>query len=52
MSRLGKAELVHGEYLTLEESLAALGAVDADDVVDLAADLAARRRTLTVVGPS
>jgi predicted Zn-dependent peptidase len=51
MSRLGKAELVHGEYLTLDDSLARVRAVTADGVRDLAADLAARPRSLAVVGP-
>ncbi len=51
MSRLGKAELVHGEFLTLDESLSRVRAVTQDDVAALAADLAARPRSLTVVGP-
>lgn len=51
MSRLGKAELVHGEYVTLDEALARVRSVGADDVRALAADLAARPRSLTVVGP-
>ena len=51
MSRLGKAELVHGEYLTLDESLARVRAVTAEAVQELARDLAARPRSLAVVGP-
>jgi predicted Zn-dependent peptidase len=51
MTRLGKAELVHGEYLTLDQTLAAIDAVTADDVRDLATDLAGRPRSLAVVGP-
>ncbi|MFN8080400.1 MAG: pitrilysin family protein [Kineosporiaceae bacterium] len=51
MTRLGKAELVHGEFLTLEESLRRVRAVTADDVAALAADLASRPRSLPVVGP-
>jgi predicted Zn-dependent peptidase len=51
MSRLGKAELVHGEYLSLDESLRRVRAVTAADVQALAADLAARPRVLAVVGP-
>ncbi|MFZ0161531.1 MAG: pitrilysin family protein [Kineosporiaceae bacterium] len=51
MSRLGKAELVHGEFLTLDESLSRVRAVGRHDVAALAADLAARPRSLTVVGP-
>lgn len=51
MSRLGKAELVHGEYLTLDDALARVRAVTAEDVQALAADLAGRSRCLAVVGP-
>ncbi len=51
MSRLGKAELVHGEFLTQEESLRRVRAVSVEDVVALAAELAGRPRSLTVVGP-
>jgi predicted Zn-dependent peptidase len=51
MSRLGKAELVHGEFTGLDESLARVRAVTADQVRELAADLAARPRSLAVVGP-
>jgi predicted Zn-dependent peptidase len=51
MSRLGKAELVYGEYVSLEEALTRIGAVTVEDVQLLAADLAARPRSLAVVGP-
>ncbi len=51
MSRLGKAELVHGEFLTVDETLAGVRAVTRDDVAALAHELAARPRSLTVVGP-
>ncbi|PJI94397.1 M16 family metallopeptidase [Luteimicrobium subarcticum] len=51
MSRLGRAELVFGELLTLEESLERIAAVTLDEVRDLAADLAARPRTVVRVGP-
>ncbi len=51
MSRLGKAELVHGEFTSLDESLVRVRQVTADDVRTLAADLAARPRSLAVVGP-
>src|SRR5690606_35012412 len=40
MSRLGKAELVHGELLSLEEALDRMRSVTADDVQSLAKDLA------------
>ncbi len=51
MSRLGKAELVFGEILSLEESLERIRAVTAEDVRDLAAELAARPRSVVRVGP-
>jgi predicted Zn-dependent peptidase len=51
MSRLGKAELVYGEYVGLDEALQQIGQVSAEDVQALAADLAGRPRSLTVVGP-
>ena len=51
MSRLGKAELVHGEFTDLDESLARIRAVTTHDVQALAADLAGRPRSLAVVGP-
>ena len=51
MSRLGKAELVHGEFLGLDESLERINVVTADDVQSLARDLTSRPLTLAVVGP-
>jgi predicted Zn-dependent peptidase len=51
MSRLGKAELVHGEFFGLDESLARVRAVTVDQVQKLAVELAARPRSLAVVGP-
>jgi predicted Zn-dependent peptidase len=51
MSRLGKAELVHGEFTGLDESLARVREVTTDDVRALAAELAGRPRSLAVVGP-
>ena len=51
MSRLGKAELVHGEYLGLDLALERIRAVSAADVQSLAQDLASRPLTLAVVGP-
>ena len=51
MSRLGRAELVHGAFVSIEEILAAVRAVTADDVRALAAELAAGPRSLAVVGP-
>ncbi len=51
MTRLGRAELVHGEFVSLDETLTRLRSVTADDVRALAADLAGRPRSLAVVGP-
>ena len=51
MSRLGKAELVHGEYLGLDLALDRIRAVTAADVQSLAVDLSSRELTLAVVGP-
>jgi predicted Zn-dependent peptidase len=51
MSRLGKAELVHGEYLGLDLALQRIRAVTAADVQSLAVDLSSRDLTLAVVGP-
>ncbi|QCB93949.1 M16 family metallopeptidase [Cellulomonas shaoxiangyii] len=51
MSRLGKAELVHGELLSLDESLERVRAVTAAEVQELAAELAAAPRSVVRVGP-
>jgi predicted Zn-dependent peptidase len=51
MSRLGKAELVHGELLSVDESLDRIRAVTAADVQELAAELASRPRSVVRVGP-
>lgn len=51
MSRLGKAELVQGEYLGVDDALGRIRSVTAEQVRELAADLAARPRSLAVVGP-
>ena len=51
MTRLGKAELVTGELLSVDESLDRIRAVTATQVQDLAADLAARPRSVVRVGP-
>ncbi|UCR90510.1 M16 family metallopeptidase [Mycetocola spongiae] len=50
MSRLGRADLLVGEFLDLDATLARLSAVTAEDVRDLARDLAARPLTITAVG--
>lgn len=51
MSRLGRAELVSGEYQDIDETLRQIQAVTAADVQELARELAAAPRTVTVVGP-
>lgn len=51
MSRLGRAELVSGEYQDIDETLRRIKAVTVADVQELARELAAAPRTVTVVGP-
>jgi predicted Zn-dependent peptidase len=51
MSRIGSSLLLHGRVLDVDEVLAKVEAVTVDDVAAVAADLAARSRTLSVVGP-
>jgi predicted Zn-dependent peptidase len=51
MSRLGKAELVYGELMTIEEMLARIDAVTLDDTQALAVDLLGHPDSLAVIGP-
>jgi predicted Zn-dependent peptidase len=51
MSRLGRAELVSGEYQDIDETLRLIKSVSVQEVQDLARELAAAPRTVTVVGP-
>jgi predicted Zn-dependent peptidase len=51
MSRLGRAELVSGEYQDIEETLRQIKGVTVEQVRELARELAAAPRTVTVVGP-
>jgi predicted Zn-dependent peptidase len=51
MSRIGKAELSYGTYLTIQETLDKIHAVTADEVAALAGDLLARPVAAAVVGP-
>jgi predicted Zn-dependent peptidase len=51
MTRLGKAELVHGDLLTTEQVLGAIEAVTPDDVRAVARDVLNRPLTLGVIGP-
>ncbi|WP_127130754.1 pitrilysin family protein [Georgenia sp. SYP-B2076] len=51
MSRLGRAEIVHGELTSLDEMIERISEVTAEQVQVLAAELAAAPRSLVVVGP-
>ncbi|WP_010524762.1 pitrilysin family protein [Nesterenkonia sp. F] len=51
MSRLGRAELVRGEFVDISDTLAEIEAVTADDVARVARRLADSPRATTVVGP-
>ena len=50
MSRLGRAELMLGEFVDLDEALRRVGLVTPDDVQSLAAELAVRPFSLAAVG--
>jgi predicted Zn-dependent peptidase len=51
MSRLGKAELVYGELLTVDELLARIDAVTLEQVHDVAETVLSAEQTLAVIGP-
>ncbi len=51
MSRLGKAELVHGELLTTDQVLDRIDAVTPEDVRAVARDVLTRPLSLGVLGP-
>ncbi|MCY7365964.1 MAG: insulinase family protein [Frankiaceae bacterium] len=51
MTRIGKAELVHGEVLTPQQVLDAIDAVTPDDVRAVAQDVLVRPLSLAVIGP-
>ena len=51
MSRIGKAELVYGELLSVDDLLARIDSVTLDDVAAVAAELLTTPPTLAVVGP-
>jgi len=51
MSRLGKAELVHTDLLTIDEVLARIDAVSLEECSKVAAEVFAGREILAVVGP-
>ena len=52
MSRIGKAELVHDELLSIDEVMERIDAVTLDDVRSVAAEIFTRPEVLAVVGPS
>ena len=52
MSRIGKAELVHDELLTIDEVVARIEAVTVEDVAALAEELFTQPELLAVVGPA
>ena len=51
MSRIGKAELVHGDVLSVDEVLARFEAVTPDDVRDVAETVLRQRPSLGIIGP-
>ncbi|WP_436777674.1 M16 family metallopeptidase [Yinghuangia sp. YIM S09857] len=51
MSRIGKSELVYGDHLSVDEQLAIIGAVTAEQVREVARDILGARPTLALVGP-
>ncbi|MFT7838319.1 pitrilysin family protein [Saccharothrix sp. BKS2] len=51
MSRIGKGELNYGDHLSVEQTLARIDAVTAQDVADLARELLRRPVAAAVVGP-
>ncbi len=51
MTRLGKAELVHGEVLSPEQVLDRIRAVTPEEVREVARDVLTRPRALAVIGP-
>jgi len=51
MTRIGKAELSHGDVLGVDQLLAKIEAVTLEDANAIGAEIASRPRCLTVVGP-
>jgi predicted Zn-dependent peptidase len=52
MSRLGKAELVHDELLSIDEVIARIDGVTLEEVREIAADVLTRPEVLAIVGPA
>ena len=51
MSRIGKAELVYGDLLSVDDIIARINSVTLDQVSAVAAELLTAKPTLAVVGP-
>lgn len=51
MTRIGKSELTYGEVLGVDQLIAEVDAVTAEDVAEVGAELLTRPRCLSVVGP-
>ncbi len=51
MSRIGASLLLHGEVLSVDQVLDRIDSVDREDVLDVAAELAAAPRVMSAVGP-
>ncbi|MFN2626115.1 MAG: insulinase family protein, partial [Mycobacteriales bacterium] len=51
MSRLGKAELVYNEFLTVDEVIRRIDAVTLDDVRSVAHEVLSGQLGLAVIGP-
>lgn len=52
MSRLGRAELVRGEFVDISDTLSQLDQVTAEDVLRVGRRMAESPRAVTVVAPS
>jgi predicted Zn-dependent peptidase len=52
MSRIGKAELVHDELLSIDEVISRIDAVTVEEVRQVAATVFSRPEILAVVGPA
>jgi predicted Zn-dependent peptidase len=52
MSRIGKAELIHDELLSIDEVIARIDAVTLEEVRSVAAEVFSRPEILAVVGPA
>jgi predicted Zn-dependent peptidase len=51
MSRLGRSQLVHGEVMSIDDTVAAVDSVTRDDLARVSARVLANERTTAVVGP-